>query len=117
MARRTTGGANFAQIFGLAGLIALTTARARAEDYSACAKIANAFAYNACLARHGPPAHGTCAIAPPAGGDGPRAVWRGRADPRRAGAAIQFSRGRHGRMTAVFSIDDAPARGRRGHTP
>ena len=112
MARRAAGPTNFAQVFALASLIALLAAPAGAEDYPECAKIDNPFAYNQCLAKHGPPVHATRAIAPPDGEDGRRdashfSVGGGGS---RVRTTIQFfSRGRTGRMSAEFTIGEAPA--------
>ena len=43
----------------------LIGAPARAKDNASCAQFEEPFAYNACLARHGPPAGATRAIAAP----------------------------------------------------
>lgn len=109
MARRTGGSTNFARRFGFAGLLALMAAPASAQDYSACAKIENPFAYNQCLANHGPPAHATRAIAPPDGEDARPGASQPSADHRRVRTTIQFARGRKGRMIAEFSIAEPPA--------
>ncbi len=83
----------------------LAGAPARAEDNPACAKYEEPLAYNACLARLGPHAPATRAVAAPdddAGG--PSAGGR-----RRARGGFEVSRGRHRRMRAEF--DDAGRRG------
>jgi len=86
------------------GAASLTEAP-RAEDYAACAKIENPLAYNACLARQGPPVHGTRAIAPPADADRPYAARTSTgAAHQRPGSMTQVSHGRHGRMVLEFSI-------------
>jgi len=111
MARRAAGSTNFAPAFGLVGLIGLLAAPASAEDYPECAKIDNPFAYNQCLAKHGPPVHATRAIAPPEGEDGPRdaSQFSAGGGGSRVRTTIQFSRGRNGKMIAEFTIGAAPA--------
>jgi hypothetical protein len=111
MVRPAAGPKNFASAFGLAGLIALLAAPAGAEDYPECAKIDNPFAYNQCLAKHGPPVHATKAIAPPEGGDGPQSESQFSAGGggTRVRTTIQFSRARNGKMIAEFTIGAAPA--------
>ncbi|HYA73649.1 MAG TPA: hypothetical protein VEF36_10895 [Roseiarcus sp.] len=81
----------------------LVGAPARAEDNPACAKYEEPLAYNACLARLGPHAPATRAVAAPDDDAGPGA---GR---RRAHGRFEVSRGRHRRMRAEF--DDAGRRG------
>ncbi len=70
---------------------------ARAEDYPECAQYKNDFAYNACLARHGPKGY----LGQPA--PGPRAEAPGGPAPGRY-AAPPLRRGRHGRVRAVFPV-------------
>jgi len=122
MARRAASSTSFASAFALAGLIALHAAPASAEDYPECAKIDNPFAYNQCLAKHGPPVHATRAIAPPEGEDGPRdaSQFSAGGGGSRVRTTIQFSRGRNGKMIAEFTIGEAPApagSGKRKKTP
>jgi len=80
-------------------------------DYPECAKIDNPFAYNQCLAKHGPPAHATRPTAPPVGEAAPRGASQFSAGGggTRVRTTIQFSRGRSGRMVAEFTIGAAPA--------
>jgi hypothetical protein len=110
MARRATDSKNFAPAFGLAGLLALAAAPAGAEDYPECAKIDNPFAYNQCLAKHGPPEHATRAIAPPDGEEGPHGAsgLSAGGGGTRVRTTIQFSRTRNGKMIAEFTIGAAP---------
>jgi hypothetical protein len=111
MARRAASPTKHASAFGLAGLLALAAAApAGAEDYPECAKIDNPFAYNQCLAKHGPPEHATRATAPPEGQEGPRdtsglSAGGGGA---RVRTTVQFSRGRNGKMIGEFTIGAAP---------
>lgn len=74
--------------------------RARAEDNPACAKFEEPLAYNACLARFGPHAPGTRAVAAPDDdSDEPGADGR-----RRAHGGLEISRERHGRARAEFDV-------------
>ena len=91
-------------------MLALTAAPAGADDYPECARIDNPFAYNQCLAKHGPPTHATKAITPTPGEEGPRdasGVSAGGGGTR-VRTAIQFSRARNGKMVAEFTIGAAP---------
>lgn len=90
---------------------ALTAAPAAAQDNPACAKIENALAYNACLAKQGPPAHGTRAIAPPADADAPRGAHAFSGPSPRSSAHV--SHARNGRMVLEFSIGGAPVGSRK----
>jgi hypothetical protein len=110
MARRAVTPTRIAPAFGLAGLLALAASPAGANDYPECAKIDNPFAYNQCLAKHGPPEHATKAIAPPDGEDGPRGAsgLSAGGGGTRVRTSIQFSRARNGKMIAEFTIGAAP---------
>jgi hypothetical protein len=99
---------------GVAGLMALVAAPAEAQVYSSCAGIQNAFAYNACLASHGPQAHETLPGSIPANADKPWAARHPAAAPA-AGAGFRFSRRRNGRMTMQFTLSDPPAAAHRRH--
>ena len=70
-------------------------ARAHAQDNPACAKYEDPLAYNACLAKLGPQAHGARAAPEPAG------ETAGAHRPRGGGVA---TRGKTGRMHMEFSI-------------
>ena len=85
----------------------LSGAPAWAQDNPACAKFQEPLAYNACLARMGPPARGTRAIPEPQGqSDEPR----GAAGPHaRDGFAVAHEK--RGRVRAEFDV--APRRSRR----
>lgn len=85
---------------------ALSVAPALAQDNPSCAKFQEPLAYNACLARLGPPAHGTRAIPEPQGeSEGPR----GPAGPHmRDGLAMSHER--HGRMRAEFEVTQPRSR-------
>jgi hypothetical protein len=107
MVRRAKHLGNLAPAAGLVVLVALTGAPSRAEDYAACAKFENPLAYNQCLAAHGPPAHGTRAIAPPP--EGEDRPWGARAAHGHGGETLQASRARNGRMVLEFSIGPASA--------
>ena len=111
MARRAAGPTSFALAFGVAGLLA--PALARAEDYPECAKIDNPFAYNQCLAKHGPPMHATKAIAAPEGDEGAPAAsgLSAGGGGTRVRTTIQFGRARNGKMIAEFTIGAAPPPG------
>ena len=105
MVRRTARSTVFAPICGVAALFAMAGAPARADDYAACAIFDNPLAYNECLAAHGPVAHGTRAITPPAeGADSPRGAWAAHGQ---GGQSMQAARGRNGRMVLEFSIGAA----------
>jgi hypothetical protein len=107
MVRQTGHWEVFAGVCGLAAVVALTAAPARADDYAACAKFDNPLAYNQCLAAQGPVAHGTRASAPPPEGeDGPRGAWAAHGH---GGQSMQAARGRNGRMVLEFSIGAASA--------
>ncbi|MGA2044608.1 MAG: hypothetical protein ABSG83_14705 [Roseiarcus sp.] len=84
------------------GVALLIAAPAGAQNYPACAKIEDPLAYNACLARQGPPAHATRAIAPN-DADGARA-WTGGAHTR---PGVRIAHGRHGRMVLELSVGGA----------
>jgi hypothetical protein len=94
--------------FVLTGGVLLAAAPTGAEDYAACAKIENPLAYNACLAKQGPPAHATVGEAIPPDADAPKGAggWTG---PGRAQSSLHFARGRHGRMIVEFTVGGAPA--------
>ncbi len=115
MARRAAAPTSFAPTLGLAGLLALTAAPAGAEDYPECAKIDNPFAYNQCLAKHGPPMHATKAIAAPEGQEAPGGAsgLSAGGGGTRVRTTIQFSRARNGKMIAEFTIGAAPPPGAR----
>jgi len=110
MTRRAASPIHFALAFGLAGLLALEAAPASAEDYPECAKIDNPFAYNQCLAKHGPPMHATQAVAPPDGDEGPHSAsgLSAGGGGTRVRTTVQFSRARNGKMIAEFTIGAAP---------
>jgi hypothetical protein len=97
------GGASTGLRLVVAVVAMLAVSQPRAEDYAACAKIENPLAYNACLARQGPPARATRATAPPADADAPYAA-RNSARPTRERSAAAISRGRHGRMVLELTI-------------
>ncbi len=78
----------------------LVGAPARAEDNPACAKYQEPLAYNACLARLGPPAHATRAIPAPEEESGP-AYAGGR---RRFHGGFEMSRERHERPHLEFDV-------------
>ncbi len=115
MARRATGPTNLAAAFSLGGLLALAAGPASADDYPECAKIDNPFAYNQCLAKHGPPMHETRAIAPPEGKEAPGGAsgLSAGGGGTRVRTTIQFSRARNGKMIAQFTIGAAPPPGSR----
>lgn len=115
MARRTARPMKIAPAFGLAGLLALATSPASAGDYPECEKIDNPFAYNQCLAKHGPPEHATKAIAPPDGEEGPHSApgLSAGGGGTRVRTTVQFSRARNGKMIAEFTIGAAPPPGAR----
>jgi hypothetical protein len=77
---------------------ALIGSGARGQDSAACAKFEDPLAYNACLARGGPPAHATRAITP--------------AEELSSGAharsAMTVAHGRRGRMVLELSVGEAP---------
>ncbi len=108
MARRAAEATSIALAFSVAGLLA--PAPARAEDYPECAKIDNPFAYNQCLAKHGPPEHATKAIAAPDSQEGPPASsgLSAGGGGTRVRTTIQFGRARNGKMVAEFTIGAAP---------
>jgi hypothetical protein len=115
MARRGEGSTKIAPAFGLAGLLALAASPAGAGDYPECAKIDNPFAYNQCLAKHGPPEHETKTIAPPDGQEAPVGAsgLSAGGGGTRVRTTVQFSRGRNGKMIAEFTIGAAPPPGAR----
>jgi len=76
---------------------ALFVAPALAEDNPACAKYQEPLAYNACLARLGPPAHGARAMASP---PGDAAVIPG--EPRVRGLVV--THGKRGRVRMEFDV-------------
>jgi len=88
---------------GWIGVALLIAAPAGAQNYAACAKIDDPLAYNACLARQGPPAHATRAIAPTDAENGAagRRGWTGGAHAR---SGLQIAHGRHSRMVLELSI-------------
>jgi hypothetical protein len=69
----------------------LVGAPARAEDNPACAKFEEPLAFNACLAKFGPRAHESKAIAAEAGG-------------RRSARGGEISRARRGRVRLEFDV-------------
>jgi hypothetical protein len=80
--------------------VLLVGAPARAQDNPACAKYEEPLAYNACLARLGPHAPGTRAVAAPDDdADGPGAGGR-----RRAHGGFEISRERRGRERMEFYV-------------
>ena len=86
----------------------LLSAPTLAQDNPACAKFDEPLAYNACLARQGPPAHGTRAIPMPEGeSSGPPAVG----GPRVHGGLVVGGEKR-GRMRLEFNVK--PTGGSRG---
>jgi hypothetical protein len=100
MVRRAAHSVCLAFILGSAALI---PGLARAEDYPACAKIENPFAYNQCLATQGPPAHETRGIAPPADADRPKGAWpSAQGAPTRSTMQIAHIRG--GRMVLELTV-------------
>lgn len=91
-----------------AALVILAAAPAAAEDYPECAKIQEALAYNACLARHGPAGRATVAVPDPGGGAGVSGVHGSRVfvgGPRgRVHSTFNVVGRRGGRMSAVFDV-------------
>jgi len=87
------------------GVALVMAAPAGAQNYAACAKIDEPLAYNACLARQGPPAHATRAIAPTDADSGLAGArsWTGA----HAGSGFRTAHGRHGRMVLELSIGGA----------
>lgn len=90
--------------------MALVAAPAAGQDYSSCAGIQNPFAYNACLATHGPQAHETLPGVAPANPDKPwaqrQATTAHATTAPRVGGGMRFSRGRNGRMSVQFTLSD-----------
>jgi hypothetical protein len=80
--------------------LALIGSGARAQGPAACAKFDDPLAYNACLARGGPPAHATRAITPA----------QDAAPGAHARSAMRVAHGRRGRMVLELSVGEAPAR-------
>ncbi len=78
--------------FSIVVLVALAGA-ARAEDNPACAKYQEPLAYNACLAKLGPRTGVTHSSSAPTMGA-----------PSRTRGLLSMTRGRRGRVQAVFSI-------------
>jgi hypothetical protein len=80
-----------------AGVLSLALfASARAETFPDCAKIEDAFAYNRCLATHGPAAGQTRVTSAPAGVEGGMQKMQG---------AYPFRRERNGRMSATITVE------------
>ena len=83
--------------------VMLFVAPALAQDNPSCAKFQEPLAYNACLARLGPPAHGARAMPEP---EGPRGAAESHM---RDGLVIGHEK--RGRMRAEFDV--TPSRARR----
>jgi hypothetical protein len=92
-----------ALVSALAVGAALCCAPARAEDNPACAKFQEPLAYNACLARFGPRAHGVRAIASPDGDGGGAGSDSAPADS----AARPLVHQRRGRAHVEFDVGGA----------
>jgi hypothetical protein len=90
---------------GLLVLAALPAFAARAETPADCAKIEDAFAYNRCLAAHGPVAGQAHVLAVPEG------VEPGAGRPQ---GAFPVRRGRNGRMSATITVEPAKPSPRSG---
>jgi hypothetical protein len=82
-------------------IAALLSGAPALADNPACAKFQEPLAYNACLARFGPPAHETRAIPEPRGEAEGRPAAVGRQRVRRGFA---MGRGRGGRMRLEFNV-------------
>jgi hypothetical protein len=78
----------------------LSGAPALAQDNPACAKFQEPLAYNACLARLGPPAHATRAIAAPQG----ETEGSPAAGGRRIRGGLVVAHGKRGRMRLEFDV-------------
>ncbi len=95
-----------ALVAALAVGAAFSCADARAQDNPRCAKFEQPLAYNACLARLGPPAHGVHALANPEGG----ATADASAVPFRGGPVVSHTR--RGRARLEFDVGQAGGRRR-----
>ncbi|HEY1941226.1 MAG TPA: hypothetical protein VGH40_03805 [Roseiarcus sp.] len=92
-----------ALVAALAVGVAFSCADASAQDNPRCAKFEEPLAYNACLARLGPPAHGVRALPDPEGG-----ASADSAAPFRGGPVVSHMR--RGRARLEFDVGQAGGR-------